>query len=266
MIGAVIGDVVGSRFEFRNHKDKEFPLFTQSCKCTDDTIMTAAIALAVMDHKEHNRPLDEAAVYWMRKVGQPFKKAGYGGRFAQWMYSENPRPYNSWGNGAAMRVSACAWAAESMQEALLMSDKVTGVTHNHPEGLKGAAATTAAIFLARQQKSKEEIKKYIEKTFSYFFDFTIDEIRPTYRFNETCQGTVPQALECFFESEDFEDCLRLAISVGGDSDTLAAIACSVAEAYYGVPWNLKLEVDKYLPLSILEILERFEQKYPCTYL
>ena len=147
MIGAVIGDIVGSRFEFHNHKSKEFPLFVANSHFTDDTVMTAAIALAVMDHKEHNRPLDEAAVYWMRKVGQPFKKTGYGGRFAQWMYSENPRPYNSWGNGAAMRVSACAWAAESMQEALLMSDKVTGVTHNHPEGLKGGGGNNCGNLL-----------------------------------------------------------------------------------------------------------------------
>ena len=266
MIGAVIGDIVGSRFEFHNHKSKEFPLFAANSHFTDDTVMTAAIALAVMDHKEHNRPLDEAAVYWMRKVGQPYKKAGYGGRFREWMYCDDPKPYNSWGNGAAMRVSACAWAAETMQEALIMSDKVTGVTHDHPQGLKGAAATTAAIFLSRQSKDKAEIKEFIEKHFEYDLSQTIDEIRPTYHFNETCQGTVPVAIQCFLESTDFEDCLRLAISVGGDSDTLAAIACSIAEAYYGVPWNLKLEADKRLPLQLLDILEKFEQKYPCTYL
>jgi ADP-ribosylglycohydrolase len=224
--------------------------------------MTLAIARWLCEDKTSN----DALVQSLLLLGNEYPNAGYGGRFIHWLTELNPQPYGSWANGSAMRVSPCAWAADSLEETQKLAEMSAMVTHNHPEGLKGAAATTAAIFLARQQKSKEEIKKYIEETFSYFFDFTIDEIRPTYRFNETCQGTVPQALECFFESEDFEDCLRLAISVGGDSDTLAAIACSVAEAYYGVPWNLKLEVDKYLPLSILEILERFEQKYPCTYL
>ncbi|MBR4890290.1 MAG: ADP-ribosylglycohydrolase family protein [Clostridia bacterium] len=266
MIGAAIGDVVGSRFEFQNHKDKDFALFTPRNKFTDDTVMTMAIAVAVMDHKEHNRPLGEAAVYWMRKIGQPYKKSGYGGRFSHWMYSENPEPYNSFGNGSAMRVSACGWAAESLEDAIRMSNEVTEVTHNHPYGMTGAAVTTAAIYLARTGKSKDEIKKYIEENFDYDLNFTTDEIRPTYRFNETCQGTVPVALVCFLESLDFEDCLRLSISVGGDSDTLAAIACSIAEAYYGVPWTMRLEVDKYLDKQFLDIIEKFEKMYPTRYL
>ena len=260
MIGAIVGDVVGSRFEFHNHRDKEFPLFTNSCKVTDDSIMTTAIAIAVMDYKEHGRPLNEAAVHWMRRIGQPYKNAGYGGRFAQWMYSSNPKPYNSFGNGAAMRVSACAWAADTMADAIEMSDEVTKVTHNHPEGIKGARAITAAIFMARTGYSKDEIYEFIDQNY-YSLDKTVDKIRETLQFNETCQVTVPVAIQCFYESEDFEDCLRLAISVGGDSDTIAAIACSIAEAYYGVPENIREKVLTFVPQQLKDILFRFEEIY-----
>ncbi len=261
MIGAAIGDVAGSRFEFHNHKSKDFPLFTPNCHFTDDTVMTAAIAVAVMAHKEHNVPLDKMATLWMRKIGRDYPSAGYGGMFSGWLYSVNHEPYDSYGNGAAMRVSACGWAADSLSEALRMSNEVTKVTHNHPRGLEGAAMTTAAIYLCRQGKSKEAIREYIEGHSSYKFYQTIDEIRPLYCFDETCQGTVPVALQCFFESQDFVDCLRLAISVGGDSDTLAAIACSIAEAYYGVPLHVREEVNKYLPKSFRDIFEEFEGRF-----
>lgn len=260
MIGAIVGDVVGSRFEFHNHRDKEFPLFTNSCKVTDDSIMTTAIAIAVMDYKEHGRPLDEAAVHWMRRIGQPYKNAGYGGRFAQWMYSTKPKPYNSFGNGAAMRVSACAWAADTMADAMEMSDEVTKVTHNHPEGMKGARATTAAIFMARTGCSKDEIYEFIDQNY-YSLDKSVNKIRETLQFDETCQVTVPVAIQCFYESEDFEDCLRLAISVGGDSDTIAAIACSIAEAYYGVPQEIREKVLTFVPQQLKDILFRFEEIY-----
>lgn len=260
MIGAIIGDVVGSRFEFHNHKSKDFPLFTDSCKVTDDSIMTIAIALAIMDHDEHGRPLDEAAVYWMRKIGQPYKNAGYGGRFAQWMYLSNPHPYNSYGNGAAMRVSACAWAANTISEAIEMSNAVTGVTHNHPEGMKGARAITAIIFMARMGCSKEEIYDYIVQNY-YSLNESVEQIRITSHFDETCQVTVPIAIRCFYESESFEDCLRLAISVGGDSDTIAAMACSIAEAYYGVPEEIREKVLTFVPQELKDILFRFEEIY-----
>ena len=260
MIGALVGDVVGSRFEFRNHRNKEFPLFTDSCKVTDDSIMTVAVALAIMDYKEHGRPLDEAAVYWMRRIGQPYKNAGYGGRFAQWMYSSDPKPYNSFGNGAAMRVSACAWAADTMADAIKMSDEVTKVTHNHPEGIKGARAITAAIFMARIGCSKDEIYEFIDQNY-YSLDKSVNKIRETLQFDETCQVTVPVAIQCFYESEDFEDCLRLAISVGGDSDTIAAIACSIAEARYGVPKDIREKVLTFVPQQLKDILFRFEEIY-----
>lgn len=260
MIGAIVGDVVGSRFEFHNHRDKEFPLFTNSCKVTDDSIMTTAIAIAVMDYKEHGRPLDEAAVHWMRRIGQPYKNAGYGGRFAQWMYSSDPQPYGSFGNGAAMRVSACAWAADTMADAMEMSDEVTKVTHNHPEGIKGARAITAAIFMARTGCSKDEIYEFIDQNY-YSLNKSVNKIRETLQFDETCQGTVPVAIQCFYESEDFEDCLRLAISVGGDSDTIAAIACSIAEAYYGIPEEIREKVLTFVPQQLKDILFRFEEIY-----
>lgn len=260
MIGAIVGDVVGSRFEYHNHRDKEFPLFTDSCKVTDDSIMTTAIAIAVMDYKEHGRPLDKAAVHWMRRIGQPYKNAGYGGSFAQWMYSSDPKPYNSFGNGAAMRVSACAWAADTMSDAMEMSDEVTKVTHNHPEGIKGARAVTAAIFMARTGCSKDEIYEFIDQNY-YSLDKSVNKIRETLQFDETCQVAVPVAIQCFYESEDFEDCLRLAISVGGDSDTIAAIACSIAEAYYGVPENIREKVLTFVPQQLKDILFRFEEIY-----
>lgn len=260
MIGALVGDVVGSRFEFSNHRNKEFPLFTDSCKVTDDSIMTVAVTLAVMDYKEHGRPLDEAAVYWMRRIGQPYKNAGYGGRFAQWMYSSDPKPYNSFGNGAAMRISACAWAADTMADAMKMSDEVTKVTHNHPEGIKGARAITAAIFMARMGCLKDEIYEFIDQNY-YSLNKSVDKIRETLQFDETCQVTVPVAIQCFYESEDFEDCLRLAISVGGDSDTIAAIACSIAEAYYGVPESIRKKVLTFVPQQLKDILFRFEEIY-----
>lgn len=258
MIGAIIGDIVGSRFEWNNYRAKDFELFHKKCFVTDDSIMTLAVAKAVLDYKQNGTPLREAAVTWMQKIGRPYPSCGYGGSFYHWMYANHPKPYQSFGNGAAMRVSACGWAADTLEEVLEMSDRVTEVSHNHPEGIKGARAVTAAIFLARQGKSIAEIRSCIAKEYGYRFDFTIDGIRDTYEFNETCQETVPQALEAFFESESFEDALRTAISVGGDSDTLAAITCSVAEAYYGVPDDIRTGAEGYLDKRLLPILREFE--------
>ena len=260
MIGAIIGDIVGSRFEFRNHRSKEFELFDEKCCFTDDSVMTLAVAKALLESKPDFSDLSEQAVKRMQEVGRPYPHCGYGGRFGYWMYSDDPRPYRSFGNGSAMRVSAVGWVAKSLDEVKSLSAKVTAVTHDHPEGLKGAEATAVAVFLARQGMSKEEIKQYIEKNY-YVLDFTIDEIRPTYRFNETCQDTVPQAMEAFFESVDFEDAIRTAISVGGDSDTLAAITGSVAEAYYGVPADTREKAIGFLDERLKKILFAFESKY-----
>jgi len=259
VIGAIIGDIVGSRFEWDNHRSKEFELFTQECFATDDSIMTLAIGKALLESKNDWKDLGAQAVRCMQEVGRPYPRCGYGGRFWDWMYSDHPKPYNSFGNGAAMRVSACGFVARSLEEAKALSKAVTEVTHNHPEGLKGAEATVVAIYMARTGSTIEEIRDVIDQEY-YPINFTLDEIRDTYAFNETCQDTVPQALEAFFESNSFEDAIRNAISVGGDSDTLAAITGGIAEAYYGVPADLKEKAKTFLDNRLLEILTKYENK------
>lgn len=256
MIGAIVGDIVGSIYEFDNHRGKVFPLFKKGCFATDDSIMTLAIAKALMHSDGDMELLSKNAVRYMREVGRPYPNCGYGGSFLRWMYSKNPKPYDSFGNGAAMRVSPVAYRSTSLQNALEMSDAVTRVTHNHPEGLKGARATTAAIWLALNGEKKCGIKSFIEHNY-YKIDFTLDEIRPSYQFNETCQDTVPQALEAFFESTSFEDAIRNAISIGGDSDTLAAISGAVADAYYGVPEDIFNKAITYLDPMLKHILMEF---------
>lgn len=257
MIGAIIGDIVGSRFEWDNYRAKDFELFTDKCFATDDSIMTLAIGKALMNSKADWSDLGEQAVSCMQEVGRPYPHCGYGGRFWNWMYSNSPQPYNSFGNGAAMRVSACGFIAKSLEEAKSLSKAVTEVTHNHPEGIKGAEATVVAIYMARTGNTLEEIREVIDRDY-YPMDFTLDGIRDTYQFNETCQATVPQALMAFFESISFEDAIRNAISVGGDSDTLAAITGSVAEAYYGVPEKLRSRAKSYLDDRLLIILKQYE--------
>ena len=257
MNGAIIGDIVGSRFEWRNHRSKEFELFTPKCFATDDSIMTLAIGEALMRSQSDWSDLSAQAVRSMQAIGRPYPNCGYGGRFHRWIYSDHPHPFKSYGNGAAMRVSACGFVAKSLEEAKALSNAVTKVTHNHPEGLKGAEATTVAIYMARTGHPMEEIREVIDREY-YPMNFTLDEIRPTYRFNETCQGTVPQALMAFFESTSFEDAIRNAISVGGDSDTLAAITGGVAEAYYGVPMELHDRAVAFLDECLLSILNLYE--------
>lgn len=252
MIGAIIGDIVGSRYEFNNHRSKDFELFDSRCFFTDDTVMTLAVADALIKSGGENRNLSDLAVESMQKIGRHYPDCGYGGKFGRWMYSSTPAPYNSFGNGAAMRVSPVGMAAKDISEAKALSYAVTSVTHNHPEGIKGAESVAVAIVLARGGRTKEEIKKYIDENY-YAIDFTLDGIRKTYRFNETCQNTVPQAFEAFFESKDFEDSIRNAISVGGDSDTLAAITGGIAEAYYGVPKALEQKALSYLDGRLLKI-------------
>jgi type I restriction enzyme M protein len=261
MQGAIIGDIAGSRFEWDNHRSKDFEFFTPECFVTDDSVMTLAIAKALLESGGDPAALGAAAVRCMQEVGQPYPHCGYGGRFYGWMYSDDPQPYNSYGNGAAMRVSPCGFAADSLEEALLLAKLVTEVTHNHPEGIKGAQATAAAVWLARAGKSIPEIRSHIHEHY-YPLDFTLDEIRDSYPFDESCQGTVPQGITAFLESTGFEDAIRNAISIGGDSDTLAAIAGGIAEAYYGVPQAIREESQRYLDERLLAILLAFEEAYP----
>ena len=261
MIGAIIGDIVGSRFEWHNIKTKAFDFFTSRCRPTDDSVMTLAVAQAILNSGGDLDALEREAVSCMQALGRRYPRAGYGGRFHRWLSMEYPRPYNSYGNGSAMRVSPCGFAAKTLDEAVAMADAVTAVTHNHPEGMKGAEATAAAIFLARSGKTKEEIRAHIEQHY-YRLDFTLDEIRPTYTFDVSCQGSVPQALEAFFESVSFEDAIRNAISIGGDSDTIAAITGGIAEAFYGVPEEIFDRALTFLDDIQMEILIAFREKYP----
>lgn len=261
MLGAIIGDIVGSRFEWDNHRDKKFEFLTYSCFPTDDSVMSLAIAQAIIISKPDFSDLSKNAIECMQAVGRNYPNCGYGGSFHEWVFSDNPKPYHSYGNGAAMRVSAAGFAANSLDEAKLLSKKVTEVTHNHPEGIKGAEATAVAIYMAKTGSSILEIRDYINKYY-YPLDFTLDEIRSTYEFNETCQNTVPQALEAFFESTGFEDAIRNAISIGGDSDTLAAICGGVAEAYYGIPTDIRKHALTFLDQKLMQLLVVFENKYP----
>lgn len=261
MLGAIIGDIVGSRFEWHNHRSKDFELFTDDCFFTDDSVMTVAITKALLNANSAYTDLSDKAIYFMQDIGRHYPNAGYGGRFGIWMFSDNPTPYDSYGNGAAMRVSACGEVGNDLDQALSLSDKVTIVTHGHKEGLKGARATVECMVLAKNGYTKEQIRKAVEEKY-YKLDFTLDEIRFTYRFNETCQNTVPQAIEAFLESESFEDAIRNAISIGGDSDTLAAITGAIAESYYGIPLDLRNKALSYLDERLKTIVFEFEKKYP----
>lgn len=260
MLGAVIGDIVGSRFEWKNTKSKDFELFTPACHITDDSVMTLAIARAILDSKKQPDELSKAAVRCMQSYGRRWARGCYGGSFARWLLSDEPVPYGSWGNGSAMRVSACAWAAHSLEEALYMAHMVTEVTHNHPEGIKGALAVTAAIWLALKGADKPEIRKHIEANY-YQLGFTLDEIRPRYSFDVSCQGSVPQAIVAFLESDSFEDAVRNAVSLGGDSDTIGAMAGSMAEAFYGIPHDMRERALAYLDPELQDVVAEFESSY-----
>ena len=260
MLGAIIGDIVGSRFEFNNIKTKDFEFMPDSCFFTDDSVLTVAVAMAILNSGKNHEKLGELTVSSMQEIGRPYPYCGYGGMFKKWMFSDDPQPYGSYGNGAAMRVSPCGYAAESLEEAIVFSKLVTEITHNHPEGIKGAKATTAAVFMALDGKDISDIKKHINDNY-YPMDFTLSEIRDSYKFNEICQGTVPQGIMAFLESIDFEDAVRNAISIGGDSDTLGAIAGGIAGAYYGVPDDIRKRALDFLDDRLLHILLEFENKY-----
>ena len=240
MYGAIIGDIVGSVYEFDNIKTKEFPLLQQQCFFTDDTVMTVAVAKALLIAREENRDFKEILVEQMQDFGRRYPGRGYGGRFAQWLLAKDPQPYGSYGNGSAMRVAPCGLMAVTMSEALSLAKASAEVTHNHPEGIKGAQAVAGAVFLAKGHFPKEDIRNFIEINF-YDLEESLDQIRPGYQFNETCQQTVPQAIQAFLESESFEDAIRNAISIGGDSDTVAAITGAIAWPYYNDSWMLYKE-------------------------
>jgi len=258
MLGAIIGDIVGSRFEFNNHRSTDFELFTEECDFTDDTICTIAVADALLK----NIPFVDSLHHWCRKYLNPL--GGYGGRFAHWVQSDNPQPYNSFGNGSAMRVSACGWFADSPQEARENARQSALCTHNHPEGIRGAQCVADCIYYARMGNSKEAISNLVKTTYGYSLDTTCEAIRKTNTFNETCQITVPQAIVCFLESMDFESAIRLAVSIGGDSDTIAAITGSIAEAYYqSIPKAITKAAYSYLSDEMIEVL-RWCQYYYST--
>ena len=269
MLGAIVGDVVGSRYEFNNHRSKDFDLFGDGCFATDDSIMTLAVAKALMEASKVKPPsssgydqgfhavLSEMTVKYMQEIGRKYPNCGFGGMFYQWVFSDNPKPYNSFGNGAAMRVSPSGFLAIDEREAERLAETVTEVTHNHIEGIKGARATAVAIAMAGRGALKKEIHERIASDY-YPLDFWISDIRATYCFNETCQETVPQAIKCFLEASSFEDTIRTAISLGGDSDTIAAIAGAIAEAYYGVPADIKEKALAYLDEELRVIYDEWE--------
>ena len=262
MLGAIIGDIAGSRFEWHPIKRKDFKLLShiEGCRPTDDSVMTLAIAKAILDCEGNFTNLAQMAVKRMQEMGRFYSGAGYGGRFETWIWAKDPQPYFSFGNGAAMRVSPCAYAARSMEEAIELSRKVTAVTHNHPEGLKGAEAVTAAIYMALHGKRIPEIREYMNAHY-YSMQFTLEDIRDDYHFDVTCQGSVPQAIMAFLESTDYEDAVRNAISLGGDSDTQAAIAGSIAEGYYGISEEIRRLGLGFLDEEMAEIVNQFEAKY-----
>ena len=250
MLGAIVGDIVGSIYEFNNHRSKDFPLFGEDCKFTDDTVLTIAVADCLMNNGNYNE--------YIKNYARKYTGRGYGGRFRQWISSESMEPYNSWGNGSAMRVSAVGFAYNDLEAVMNEAKRSAEVTHNHPEGIKGAQATAVAIFMARKGQSKEQIKAAIAQSFGYDLNRTVDEIRPTYVFNESCQETVPEAIIAFLESKDFEDAIRNAISLGGDSDTLACITGGIAEAFYGgVPEDIAKNALSYLDSNMREVVEKF---------
>ena len=259
MIGAILGDIVGSPYEFHNIKKENFPLIQQKSRYTDDTVMTLAVARSLMDgYGKTDEEITEILITNMKKYGRMFPDAGYGGMFYKWLMTEETKPYNSFGNGSAMRVSSVGWLYPTMEETLHMAALTAGVTHNHPEGIKGAQAIAAAIYLARTGADKEEIMDYVRRNFMYNLDFTMDEIRPGYHFDVTCQGSVPQAIRAFYEGSDYESTLRKAVSIGGDSDTISCMAGGIAEAYYGMPEVLKEACLDILPKELRRIVVQFE--------
>lgn len=263
MYGAILGDIIGSPYEFdRGNKTKEFPLFSPKSEYTDDTVLTFAVAEAFldMDFAEDDDVTRDRLTHYLRNWTVNYPRGDYGARFIQWLYSGSCRPYNSWGNGSAMRVAAVGWLFDDLEMTRAMARLSAAVTHNHPEGMKGAEATAAVIYLARTGSTKDQIREFIEQEIGYDLSRTCDEIRPGYHHVESCQETVPEAITAFLEGESFEDVIRTAVSLGGDCDTLTCIAGTMAEAFFGVPEALKEKCRSYLDETMLEVLERFEKR------
>jgi ADP-ribosylglycohydrolase len=255
MLGAIAGDVIGSIYERRNIKTTIFPLFHPLCRFTDDTVLTVALADSIL----HGTPY----VDLLKRYYRSYPNAGYGGTFHKWAQAADSAPYNSWGNGSAMRVTPVGFAYETLDDVLHQAKRSAEVTHDHPEGIKGAQAVASAVFLARTGQTKEQIKGHVESTFGYDLDRSLDEIRPAYQFEVSCQHSVPQAIRAFLESDDFEDTVRKAISIGGDSDTIACIAGGIADAYYGsVPEAIERRVYEILDEHLGGIARAFTEAYP----
>ena len=262
MYGAILGDIIGSPFEFdRGDKTKDFELFSKRCEFTDDSVMTVAVAeaLIAVGPDASKEEIEEAVITNMQDWGKRYPYAGYGGKFYYWLKEQNPKPYNSYGNGSAMRVSAVGWLYPTLERTREVAVYTAEVTHNHLEGIKGAEATASCIFLARNGVGKEAIKEYVTQELGYNLNRTLDEIRPTYHHVESCQQTVSEAIIAFLESEEFEDAVRNAVSLGGDTDTLAAITGSIAEAYYNVPAFLQAECRSRVSEELLKVLELFDE-------
>jgi len=258
MIGAIVGDIVGSRFEWKNLKSKDFEMFSKDCHFTDDTVMTLAIANALTESvKDNFLNLSDCAIKNIIKFFKLYPTCGFGSMFKQWVISKNHLPYNSFGNGSAMRISSVAYVAKSLCEVKKLAKQVTEITHNHPEGLKGAECLACCIWLAKNKKSKTEIKQFVEDNY-YILNFTLNDIRPSYTFDVSCQGSVPQSIVAFLESDSFEDAIRNAVSIDGDSDTIAAMCGSIAEAYYKIDQKLREQTVKYLDDFLISVLNKFE--------
>lgn len=259
MLGAIAGDIIGSIYEWNNIKTTDFFLLSSRCHFTDDTVMTLAIAKWLMVDAKHSQ---QGLALCMQDLGRKYSNAGYGGRFSKWLASENPKPYHSFGNGSAMRVSPAALYASTLDEALELAKLSAEVTHNHREGIWGAQATAACIFMHRDGKNKEEIREFITEKFGYNLNRQLDDIRPDYRFDETCLGSVPIAILAFLEATSFEETIRLAISMGGDSDTIACIAGSIASAGKEKEYGVSPEIEEFclerLTPELREILFEFE--------
>ena len=256
MLGALVGDIIGSTYEFYNTKRTDFELFENGCRFTDDSVMTLAVAKWLLEDPAHTI---HYLIYCMQELGDHHPNAGYGGRFAGWLCEDSPQPYNSWGNGAGMRVSPVGLYAKTLDEALALAALTASVSHNHPEGVKGAQAIATSVFLCRQGKSKQEIKEYVERTFGYNLHRSIAEIRPRYGFDVSCQGSVPEAIIAFLEGNSFEDVIRLAISLGGDSDTIGAMAGAIAACMYPIPEEIAERCNDILTDDLREIKDNFIQ-------
>lgn len=262
MYGAIIGDIVGSPYEFdQGKKTKDFPLFDDGCGYTDDTVMTIAVAKALLASglDADAEIMKQELIVQMHKWGHKYPYAGYGMRFGEWIDAGDTKPYGSWGNGSAMRVSAVGWLYDSLERTREVARITAEVTHNHPEGIKGAESTAAIMFLARNGATKQEIKAYVTREFGYDLSRSLDEIRPTYHHTESCMETLPEAITAFLEGNSYEDVIRGAVSIGGDTDTLAAIAGAMAEAFYKVPSELKRRAEEFLEEDMLDVLDAFTQ-------